>query len=89
MLLAAPLRGCRHGRRAFLPASLPTVVKASSSPSTASFPHFKRFYADPSHDAKVAAIRNIGIIAHVDAVSDNAVGFNLFLKKPFSDNSPG
>ncbi|KAK3486007.1 P-loop containing nucleoside triphosphate hydrolase protein [Neurospora hispaniola] len=67
MLLAAPLRGCRHGHRAFLPLSLPTVVKATSPLAATSFPHFKRFYADPAHDARVEAIRNIGIIAHVDA----------------------
>ncbi|KAK3398261.1 P-loop containing nucleoside triphosphate hydrolase protein [Sordaria brevicollis] len=67
MLLAAPLRGCRYGRRAFLSSSLPTVVKAATSSPATSFPQFKRFYADPAHDAKVEAIRNIGIIAHVDA----------------------
>ena len=53
------------------------MVKAASSPAANAFPQFKRFYADPAHDAKVEAIRNIGIIAHVDAVSRHGGVFKL------------
>ncbi|KAJ9136452.1 hypothetical protein NKR23_g9826 [Pleurostoma richardsiae] len=63
MLIQNPVTGCRHGRRSGL--GLLSRIFIVRGPRFTRFVHVSTH--QPHHDAKVEDIRNIGIIAHVDA----------------------
>ncbi|KAK3293963.1 P-loop containing nucleoside triphosphate hydrolase protein [Chaetomium fimeti] len=70
MLSSAPLRVCRHGSsRLLLPTSmLPAAVLVLKNTQLARV-RFARSYSSEyaHHEARIESVRNIGIIAHVDA----------------------
>jgi len=72
MLVTAPVRGCRrHGQRIVV-SSLFGLRKAQVAQRQSVLSHSsinRQYYsAQAHHKARIEAIRNIGIIAHVDAV---------------------
>lgn len=66
MLASAPLRTCRYGGR-----SLALMVLKNAQLTRQSSLNITRSYSSEHahHEARTESIRNIGIIAHVDAVS--------------------
>ncbi|KAK0629653.1 P-loop containing nucleoside triphosphate hydrolase protein [Bombardia bombarda] len=68
MLVTAPARRCRYGQgnRLLLVGALQLKIYRSQSQR---YPGIRRFYGTETsyHEPKTEAIRNIGIIAHVDA----------------------
>ena len=71
MLSSTPLRACRYGSsRLLLPTSvLPAAVLVLRNTQLARG-RFARSYSSEyaHHEARIESVRNIGIIAHVDAV---------------------
>lgn len=73
MLAAAPYRGCQYGSRRLrgLLSSKSTVVLRRHQP-TPRCAWIRQVHGEHlPHDTRTEGIRNIGIIAHVDAVGRN------------------
>lgn len=71
MLGRAPLRACHHGRSRLLPANAFSVAILVLKNAQLARSKFARSYSSEHahHEARIESVRNIGIIAHVDAVS--------------------
>ncbi|KAK4041899.1 P-loop containing nucleoside triphosphate hydrolase protein [Parachaetomium inaequale] len=69
MLWSTPLRACRHGPSRLLPASVPPAAVLVLKNAQLARARFARSYSSDHahHEARIESIRNIGIIAHVDA----------------------
>jgi len=81
MLCSGPLRACRHG-----PSRLPVVSVAVLVLKNAQLARLRvaRSYSSDHahHEARTESIRNIGIIAHVDAVRLTSVTLKTGLTPP-------